>query len=121
MNTSGISFDCEIHLQGKEMTHAELLQYLEALSGQKFRTKEDIHLYVMTVAAHGLQQNRNVIRWNKAKQILGLSLLGLAAIQYYIFDVLNEIFSLHQTVFFVPVNLASRLVTSMLVFLSQLV
>lgn len=78
----------------------ELVRALEALSGRKIRTREDVKALLAETAA---APQRNAAGWNTAKSLTLLALLGFAALQYYVLDVMVQIASLPQlTVFVAP-------------------
>jgi len=93
-------------------TREELIQHLQKLSGRTLRTREDIQAYVKEVSARKAADDPSVRRWLKAKQATLLALLAFGILQYYILDVLLEIVSLQQNVFFVPAS--AQILKSML-------
>jgi len=82
----------------------ELIEYLEQVSGRRIRTREDIKGYLDEVAARKAVDDRSVRRWQQAKTITLIGLATFAFIQYYMMDVMVQIFSLRETTVFVPVS-----------------
>ena len=82
----------------------ELIQYLEQVSGRRIRTREDIKGYLDEVAARKAVDDPSVRRWQQAKTITLIGLATFAFIQYYMMDVMVQIFSLRETTVFVPVS-----------------
>jgi hypothetical protein len=93
-------------------SRADLLAYLEQLSGRKLRTRDDVHRYVEEVAAKKPEESRLVRFWREVKQVTWLVLLVFAFLQYYFTDILNQVFTLQQVKYFVPA--AAPVVKSML-------
>jgi hypothetical protein len=83
-------------------SRAELLAYLERLSGRKLRTREDVHHYVEEVSTRKPEESRWVRFWREAKDVTWLVLLAFAFLQYYFTDVMTQVFTLQQVKFFVP-------------------
>jgi hypothetical protein len=85
-------------------TREELIQHLEQLTGRALRTRADIQTYVQEAAARKASDQPSVRRWLRAKKATLIVLLAFGVIQYYVLDVMLEIASLPQNIYFVPVK-----------------
>ena len=82
----------------------ELVRYLEQVSGRTFRTREDIRKYLEEISNRKVDDNPVVRDWRMFKNGALLLLLVLGSLQYYFFDVLNQVASLHSVTIFLPVT-----------------
>jgi hypothetical protein len=76
----------------------ELLAHLERLSGTKIRTREDIHVFLGTVARKAAQRRASA----RGKNVLLGALLVIAILQYYFIDVQLQILSQPSLTVFLP-------------------
>ena len=81
----------------------ELLARLEQTTGQSLRRRADVRALIAALDTRLAEQGRRTTRrWRRAKYSTLLVLLGLAAAQYYVIDLLVQLVSLPQMTFFVP-------------------
>ena len=83
----------------------DLVGYFELTSGKSIRTREDLEKYfgcVQEVRPQWLHVNRVPGGWPLAQQIILALLFAFAVVQYYFVDVVSEISSLHEVIYFVP-------------------
>jgi hypothetical protein len=80
---------------------ADIVKHLEELSGRKIRTREDLAAYVAEVSARAAVKQS---RWQTLKSTFLLTLLAVAAFQYYYIDVQLQILSQPTLTVFYPVQ-----------------
>jgi hypothetical protein len=83
----------------------EILSHLEKLTGQTFRSREDVQKYVgqVTTKKQAIQA-RSTRVWRQVKHTTLLLFLVLSFVQYYFVDILHEVMSLSTLTVFVPVT-----------------
>ena len=85
----------------------DLLRYFEQVSDKSVRTPEDLEKYlacVQEVRPQWLHVNRVARGWPLVQQIVLVLLFGFALVQYLVMDVLVEIVSLREVIYFVPTS-----------------
>jgi hypothetical protein len=93
----------------------ELLSHLEHLTGQTFRTHDDVRNFVAALDVEKTgEQERKKSTWSVIKSTTLLVLLIFAFVQFYLADALLQMMSLREMTFFVPVNTTTQEVRSAL-------
>jgi hypothetical protein len=87
---------------GTPESAADLLSYLEQLAGRTLASREDILQYLRRLQADESERAQADGRRRSRREALFLALLGIAAAQYYFWDVSLQIASMHKVHYFVP-------------------
>ena len=83
----------------------DLLRYFEKVTDKSIRTREDLDRYlscVEEVRPQWFHVNRPARGWPLVQRIILVVLFGVALVQYVMIDVIVEIASLRQTLYFAP-------------------
>jgi hypothetical protein len=96
------------HGSAQPASPAELLAYLERLTGSRLRSLEDVRLYVAALEEGELQRRRVAAARRTVREAVFLLLLAVAAAQYLYLDLLLQAETLQRVIYFVPVAKTSQ-------------
>lgn len=111
-DTSGDEYDRELAQWLKESgrrqdsargaSPAELLGYLEELTGKSLRSREDVRLYLSAQKKGERERRRVDMAKRTVREAVLLLVLGVSVAQYLYVDLLLQAETLQRVIYFVP-------------------
>lgn len=90
----------------KAESPAELLTYLEDLTGRRLRSFESVRLFLQELSDEEAARRRSAAAKRSVREAVLVLLLAAAFAQYYYLDMLVQVESLQRVIYFVPATKA---------------